>query len=114
MLMKLFVCLILCLSISISVSGCELIYENDDRSGTNMKIHYSIEDFQSIKIGESTVNDVYILAPTGESMQVTSYGAFCDYPMKNGGIIRIKFEGKDLIVTSIEEISPEDVTDAVY
>ena len=37
-------------------------------------------------------------------MQITSYGGFCKYPMQNGGDIRIKFYGKDLIVGDIEEV----------
>lgn len=113
-MMRLLICLFLCLTICITVSGCASTRDNVDISDIDVNSHYSIEDFHSIKIGESTVNDVYRLAPTGESMQVTSYGGFCDYPMKNGGIVRIKFAGKDLVVSEIEEISPEDVTDIIY
>ena len=64
---------------------------------------YSIEDFQAITIGESTYREVYEIAPP-ESLQITSYGAFCYYLRQSGGYICIKFYGKDLIVGSIEEI----------
>jgi hypothetical protein len=62
------------------------------------------EDFQSITIGKSTFQDVYEIA-SPESMQVTSYGGVCEYPMQNGGYVRVKLYGKDLIVGDIEEVS---------
>ena len=66
--------------------------------------YYEKEDFQSIIIGESTFQDVYKIASEG-AIQITSYGGFCEYPMQNGGYIRIKFYGKDMIVGAIEEVS---------
>ena len=69
-----------------------------------MKDYYTREDFQSIVIGKSTYQDVYVIAPI-ETLQITSYGGFCDYPMQNGGYVRIKFYEKNLIVGDIEEIS---------
>ena len=51
-----------------------------------------------------TNKNVYEIAPH-ESMQVTSYGGFCDYPLKNGGYIRVDFYGKDLIVGAVKEVS---------
>ena len=68
-----------------------------------MKEYYKKEDFQSIVIGESTFNDVYQIAPS-ESINITSYGGFCEYPMQNGGYVVIKFYGEDLIVAGIEEM----------
>ena len=74
-----------------------------DFNEVSMKDYYQIEDFNSITIGESTYQDVYEIAPV-KSMQTASYGGFCEYPMQNGGCIRIKFYGKNLIVGAIEEI----------
>ena len=48
--------------------------------------------------------DVYKITDA-KSMQVTSYGGFCDFPMQNGRYLRIKFYGNDLIVGAIEEIT---------
>ena len=70
-----------------------------------MKEHYTMEDFKTITIGESTYWDVYLVAPS-QSMQVTSYGGICEYPMENGGRICVKFLGKDLIVGTIEQRPP--------
>ena len=69
---------------------------------TTKKYYY--EDFKSISIGDSSFKDVYEIAPI-DSIQITSYGGFCEYPAENGGCIRIKFKGKDLIVISIEEVN---------
>ena len=75
-----------------------------------MQDYYTKEDFKSITIGESTYQDVYNIA-SSESMQMTSYGGFCEYPMQNGGYVRIKFYGKDMIVGAIEEVSPSPEID---
>lgn len=72
-----------------------------DSNEENETMYKTKEDFDSITIGESTFRDVYDIAPQ-ETMHVTSYGGFCDYPMKDGGYIRIEFYGKDLTVGAIE------------
>lgn len=76
---------------------------NEDLTEGSMKVYYNKEDFQSIVTGKSTYQDVYNVAPS-ETMQVTSYGGVCEYPMQDGGCIRVKFYGKELIVGMIEEI----------
>jgi hypothetical protein len=91
-------------------SGCCPRSNINDFGEESMIEYYQKEDFQSIIIGESTFLDVYIVAPT-ESMQVTSYGGFCEYPMEDGGYVRIKFYGEDLIVGAIEEYSLPRETD---
>lgn len=83
-------------------TGCNLLPTKNDFNEVFMKDYYLKEDFQSIIMGESTFQDVYTIAPV-ESMQVTSYGGVCEYPMRDGGCIRIKFYGKDLVVGEIEE-----------
>lgn len=96
----------ICLVFMILLIGCESTSSTSVSSDSNevsMKDYYRKEDFQSITIGESTYQDVCNIAFTG-SMQITSYGGFCEYPMQNGGYIRIKFYGKDLIVGAIEEV----------
>lgn len=76
---------------------------NERGEETSMIDYYNKEDFKSITIGESTWKDVFSIAPT-QSMQITSYGGYCDFPMQTGGCIRIKFQGKNMIVWAIEEI----------
>ena len=88
--------MVVCLGLIVLLSGCGLKPKDD---GT----YYKKEDFQSITVGESTLQDVYEIAPK-EVMQVTSYGGVCEYPMEDGGYIRIKFYGKELIVGEIEEV----------
>ena len=68
-----------------------------------MKQFYDMEDFSTIVVGESTYNDVYAIAPF-ESIYSTSYGGMCEFPTKDGGVIRIKFLEDELVVGSIEEI----------
>lgn len=77
---------------------------NSDEIEVSMK-YYEKKDFQSIIIGKSTFYDVYKVANT-QTMQITSYGGVCDYPMLNGGYIRIKFYGKEMVVGNVEEIPP--------
>ena len=69
-----------------------------------MDKYYSAADFKNIVIGESTYRDVYETAST-ETMYITSYGGYCEYPIKDGGCVRIKFNGADLIVSEIEVIN---------
>lgn len=90
-----------CILFVFSVTACEQQTDNEDLQEVSMKEYYSKEDFQSIVIGESTYQDVYNIVPL-ESIQVTSYGGMCEYPMQDGGCIRIKFYGKELIVGMIE------------
>lgn len=94
----------ICLVCMAFVFGCRLISSTNDGREVSMKDYYTREDFQSIVIGKSTYQDVYVIAPI-ETLQITSYGEFCDYPMQNGGYVRIKFYEKNLIVGDIEEIS---------
>ena len=84
--------------------GCTTTSSVNGFAETPLKDYYEKEDFKFVVIGESTYQDVYKVAPT-ESMQITSYGGFCEYPMQNGGYIRIKFYTKELIVGAIEEVS---------
>ena len=98
--------IVVCLVSMVCHSGCSATSSTNDFTGESMRDYYKKEDFQSITIGESTYQDVYKIAPT-ESMQITSYGGFCQYPMQNGGYVLIKFYGKHLIVGAVEELSGE-------
>ena len=97
------VLVVFCFVFTVLLSGCSAKLSKDDLDKTSTKDHYRMEDFQTIIVGESTHQDVYKIGPTG-AIQVTSYGGFCEYPMQNGGYIRIKFYGPDLVVGAIEEI----------
>ena len=77
---------------------------NNENKEENMKKYYSIEDFKSITIGESSIRDVLKIALPINPIQMRSYGALCEYPAENGRYIIIKGSGKDLIVFSIEEV----------
>ncbi len=96
--------MVICLAFMVLLVGCGSTSNTNDLSDVSMRAYYRKEDFESITIGESTYEDVYNIA-CPESMQMTSYGGFCEYPMQNGGYVRIKFYGKDLIVGVIEEVS---------
>ena len=100
------------IAILLSILMVLLIFASCNTDGeekSSVADYYKKEDFKSITIGESTYQDVYNIAPV-ESMQTTSYGGFCQYPMENGGYIRIKFYGEELIVGGIEEVSNNPVS----
>lgn len=97
------ICMVTCFMSMALFLGCNSTSNTNELGGGTMINYYKMEDFQSITIGESTYYDVYKVAPTGP-VQITSYGGFCEYPMQNGGCIRIKFCGESLIVGAIEEI----------
>ena len=83
--------------------GCDSMPNANNFGEKPMTDYYKIKDFESIIIGESTYQDVYKVASM-ESIQITSYGGFCEYPMEDGNKILIKFCGPELIVDSIEVI----------
>lgn len=67
------------------------------------KNYYSIEDFNCIVIGKSTLADVTEIA-FFENLYAQGYGALCELPMEDGRYIQIKFLGNDMIVGSIEVV----------
>ena len=85
------------------LAGCEMKLNDYSSCEATMSSYYSKKDFEAINIGNATLKDVYDIAPL-KPMCVTSYGGFVDYPMRTGGVVRIKFYGPELIVGSIEEI----------
>ncbi len=92
---------IACIMIILILAACEQETYSKKLEDNAMIKYYSISDFEHIVEGESTYQDVYDIAPP-ESVQVTSYGAMCEYPMEDGGCIRIEFYGEELIVGTIE------------
>ncbi len=96
--------IVVCLVSVVWLFGCDSNSGINDFADVSMMDYNKKEDFQSITIGKSTYQDVYEIASPA-SMQITSYGGVCEYPMQNGGYVRIKFYGKDLIVGDIEEVS---------
>ncbi len=95
---------ILPILIAISLfSGCRGQSNTNATGEVLMQEYYKLEDFRWVTIGETNFQDVYKIA-TSESMQITSYGGVCEYPIYGGGYIRIKFYGKDLVVGSLEKI----------
>ena len=91
--------ILICLTLILLLFGCGS--ESKEFNEVAMGDYYDYDDFQSITIGESTYQDVCKVG-IPESMQITSYGGFCEYPMQNGDYILIKFYGKDLVVGAIE------------
>lgn len=79
----------------------ESLIITDISDNETMKSYYTLDDFQSIVIGESTFQDVYDIAPS-ISLTTTSYGGFCEYPSADGKYIHIKFYGAEMIVGAIE------------
>lgn len=100
-------------AVLILLAGCGSTSNTNDLTAVSTRDYYCKEDFESIIIGESTYKDVYNIAPP-ESVPVASYGVLCEYPMQNGGCLRIKCCGKDLIVDAIEEVSPPQEMDTSH
>lgn len=71
------------------------------------KQYYTLDDFQSIAVGESTVEDVCKIALVKE-FGPTGYGGICEFPMEDGNYILVKFYGSELVVGEIE-ISKESI-----
>ncbi len=92
---------IACILIILILAACEQETGSKKLEENAMIKYYSINDFEHIVEGKSTYKDVYDIAPP-ESVQVTSYGVMCEYPMEDGGCIRIKFYGEESIVGTIE------------
>jgi len=65
--------------------------------------YFCLEDFEDIVLDETTLFDMDERYMRGE-MMVTSYGGCCDYPTEDGGYIRIKFYGPEMVVGNIEYI----------
>lgn len=97
----------ICIMLVLLFVGCGLPLDSNVKDNNSsevpMKNYYNKQDFKTIIIGKSKFEDVCVIAPT-ESMQVTSYGGFCDYPTQDGGYIRVKFYGKELIVGEIAQL----------
>ena len=74
---------------------------NDDRT------YYSMDDFSSIVIGESTILDVNEITPDIVLLRTTHYGAVAEFPTIDGCIC-IEFSGSELGVRNIEEIKDTD------
>ena len=100
---RLIVLILICLMLMTLFVGCNSTTNTPSSSKANKMNYYSKEDFQSLTIGVSNFEDLDNIA-SPESIQVTSYGACCNYLMQNGGYVRIKLYGKDLIVGAIEEV----------
>ena len=65
--------------------------------------YYDLNDFDSIVIGESSIMDVWLIAPNN-MFCVTSYGGCLEYDMKDGGRIIVEFQGPDYVVRNIRII----------
>lgn len=101
--------LLLILFLITLLAGCSSGQNSYELTEVHMR-NYSLNDFGTIIIGESTYEDVYRIAPT-ESLVVTSYGGFCDFQTEIGGSIHIRFNGPNLVVGAIEEIIPRAETE---
>ncbi len=86
----------------IGLGGCASNGENNitKEAESIVNKYYDMEDFDAIKVGESTFYDVCEIVPASK-IAVTSYGGLCQYPMNDGRFINIKFYGPQLTVGSI-------------
>ena len=82
-------------------TSCEQYSNPNSNAEESMELYYTLDDFQSIIVGESTYQDVYDIAPTA-SVIITSYGGICEYPSSDGKHIYIKFYGAEMVVGAIE------------
>lgn len=61
------------------------------------KKFYTLEDFASIVVGESTSWDVRMIYPQ-RGMTAVSFGGLQEIPMEGGGFIVIEYQGPDMYV----------------
>lgn len=71
----------------------------------NEKKYYALDDFSSIIIGKSTIEDVNKIVST-RYLVAASYGGFIECPMEDGHCIRIKFYFPDFVVGDIAVSEP--------
>ncbi len=71
------------------------------------KEYYTMDDFASVTIGESTVYDVHLIAPVIK-MGMTGYGGICEFPTEDGKYIVMRFGGSELVLFEIE-LSDESI-----
>ena len=65
--------------------------------------YFTMDDFASIVIGESTYEDVSEITGSYSSLYAM---IVCEYPMQNGKCIRIEYSGSDLIVSNLKIADP--------
>ena len=68
--------------------------------------YFTLEDFASIVIGESTIEDVYNITEESYAMALTGTGGFCEYPMQDGKCICIEFGVPNWVIKSIKVRTP--------
>ena len=71
------------------MTACVQKSNNDASSEAKMKEYYSLEDFQSLVLWESTLADLHNIAGA-ETITMTSYGGVCEYPTTSGKTIQVK------------------------
>ena len=66
--------------------------------------YYTMEDFSSLVVYQSTYEDVCKLIPQEQQPEMNKRNSisYCDYPTEAGGFIRIFYLGKELMITAIE------------
>lgn len=109
MIKRMNVCLcILLILLSLSACNSGVNQENVNSSegesiANDERTYYSMDDFSSIVIGESTILDVNKITPDIVLLRTTHYGAVAEFPTIDG-CIRIEFYGGEHVVRNIEEI----------
>ena len=65
--------------------------------------YYTMEDFSSLVLHQSTYEDVCKLIPEAQQPEMSKHNSvsYCDYPTETGGFIRILFVRENLLVVSI-------------
>ena len=80
-----------------------LLFFNPDRESVKTTDTYTLEDFDSIVVSESTLEDLNRIAVC-DQLYVTSFGGVLEYPTEDGHWIRIKIVGANAVVESIEVV----------
>ena len=68
--------------------------------------YFTLEDFSSIVIGESTIEDVFNITGSVTPMVMMSPGGVCEYPMRDGKCIRVEFFSAEFVVYDIKIATP--------
>lgn len=80
-----------------------LLFVNSDKESIKPTDTYTLEDFDSIVVSESTLEDLNRIAVC-DRLYVTSFGGVLEYPTADGHWIRIKIVGENAVVESIEVV----------
>jgi len=96
---------ILCIYIAVLLTGCSQKPDSTIPTANSSTVISNNIDFSFVVIGETSVADIYAVAPSVYATKKTPEGFLFEYSKLDGRYIHITFQRETLIVSAIEEVS---------